>query len=80
MFLKALGAYTRLTATSASNFGLTAKSSEGGANLVRSMPATACLYSSVVGKRPRTVESTTSGVEPSSDSPFFSAESATTRP
>ena len=36
------------------------------------MPSTADLYSSIVGKRPSIVESTTNGVEPRSDSPFFS--------
>ncbi len=43
----------------------------GGANLVRTMPSTALSYSSIVGVRPRMVES--------NDSPFFSVESFTTR-
>ena len=55
-------------------------SSFGGTKLVKSMPSTADLYSSIVGKRPSMVDSTTSGVDPNSDSPFFSAVSATTRP
>ena len=52
----------------------------GGANLVRSMPATAALYSSIVGVRPRTEERTTTGVEERRDSPFLRSESSTTRP
>ena len=52
----------------------------GGAKLVRSIPSTASLYSSMVGVRPRMADSTTTGVEASNDSPFFSSESSTTRP
>src|SRR5690606_31437908 len=57
-----------------------ARSSDGGAKEVRLIPSTAALYSSRVGKRPRIVDRTTIGVEPSRDSPFFSALSSTTRP
>ena len=39
--------------------------------MVRLMPSTAASYSSMVGIRPRTAERTTTGVEASSDSPFF---------
>jgi hypothetical protein len=59
---------------------LSQSSKDGGANLVRSMPSTAALYSSSVGVRPRMADSTTTGVEASSDSPFLSSESSTTRP
>ena len=44
------------------------------------MPSTAATYSSMVGVRPRMVDNTTTGVEASKDSPFFSSLSATTRP
>ncbi len=48
----------------------------GGANLVRSMPSTAVLYSSSVGVRPRMADSTTTGVEASSDSTLITTPNA----
>jgi hypothetical protein len=60
-------------------FGLGRRHACGGANLVRLMPSTADLYSSMLGVRPRIVESTTTGVEANRDSPFLSVASATTR-
>lgn len=52
----------------------------GGANLVRSMPFTEAVYSSMLGVRPRMAERTTTGVEARRDSPFLRSESSTTRP
>jgi hypothetical protein len=43
------------------------------------MPSTAFLYSSRVGVRPKMLDKTTTGVEASNDSPFFSSVSSTTR-
>ncbi len=51
-----------------------------GLNLVKSMPCTAASYSAIVGVRPRIVDNTTTGVDESNDSPFFSPESLTTLP
>ena len=53
---------------------------KGGANVVSLIPLTAALYSSIVGVLPNTVERTTTGVDASKDSPFFSPESFTTLP
>ena len=44
------------------------------------IPDTELSYSSIVGVLPRIAERTTTGVDASSDSPFFRSESATTRP
>ena len=54
--------------------------SRGGENFVRFIPSTAVLYSSIVGVLPRIADSTTTGVEASKDSPFFSGVSSTTLP
>jgi hypothetical protein len=43
-----------------------------GANFVKLIPFTAVLYSSIVGVLPKMVERTTTGVDESNDSPFFS--------
>mgnify|MGYP001002728044 CR=1 FL=1 len=48
--------------------------------MVKLIPITAFVYSSIVGVLPRIAASTTTGVEANNDSPFFRSESATTRP
>src|SRR5690606_41572726 len=53
---------------------------ETGLNFVKLIPSTACLYSSIVGIRPKIADNTTTGVEANKDSPFLSALSSTTRP
>ena len=51
-----------------------------GENLVKLIPFTAALYSSIVGVLPNIVERTTTGVDESNDSPFFPSVSPTTLP
>ena len=60
--------------------GFVVKLSLDGENLVRLMPFTALLYSSIVGVLPSIADNTTTGVDASKDSPFLRSESATTLP
>ncbi len=48
--------------------------------MVRSIPSTAILYSSIVGVIPNIAERTTTGVDANNDYPFFSSVSSTTLP
>ena len=52
----------------------------GGENFVRFIPSTAVVYSSSDGVLPSIADKTTTGVEASNDSPYFSLESSTTLP